>query len=102
METDIHYMASVIEKIVIERNKKVDSAILGEIQKIAVENGIETKIVLNENNVAEALKKQIPQKAVLDTIYPSGVAWYRCPSCRHNNIEKSDNYCYNCGQKIEW
>lgn len=39
---------------------------LGEIQQIAVENGIETKIVLNEKNVAEALKKQIPQKALYE------------------------------------
>ena len=50
------YMASFVEKIVIERNKKVDNAILGEIQQIAVENGVETKIVMNEKAVAEALR----------------------------------------------
>ena len=49
-------MLSVVEKIMIERAKKVDSVILGEIQQIAVENGIETKIFLNERNVADALR----------------------------------------------
>ena len=52
----MNYMSSVIEKIIVERNKKVDNAILGEIQKIILENGIETKIILNEKNVAEALR----------------------------------------------
>ena len=54
--SEMDYMSSAIEKIIIERNKTVDSAILGEIQKIAVENGIEAKIVLNEKNVADALR----------------------------------------------
>ena len=49
-------MQRVVEKIMIERAQKVDSVILGEIQQIAVENGIETKIILNEQNVAEALR----------------------------------------------
>ncbi len=49
-------MQSVVEKIMIERAKKVDSVILGEIQQIAVENGLETKIFLNEQNVADALR----------------------------------------------
>lgn len=49
-------MQSVVEKIMIERAKKVDSVILGEIQQIAVENGLETKIILNEKNVLDALR----------------------------------------------
>ena len=72
------------EKLIIERNKSVDSAVMVEIKKIAVEGGIETKFTLNERNILNALKKQIPQKPLLDTIFPSGVEWYRCPSCRHN------------------
>lgn len=52
----MNYMESVIEKITIERNKAVDSTILGEIQKIAVENAIETKIILNEKNIVDALR----------------------------------------------
>lgn len=95
------YMASMIEKITIERNKKVDSAILGESQKIATENGIETKIVLNEKKVADALRKQIPQKPIY---------WcnklYICPNCHIAEYIKQrdalDTYCGFCGQKIDW
>ena len=42
----------IIDRIIIERNKSVDSDIMGEIQKIAVENGIETKIIINERAIA--------------------------------------------------
>lgn len=55
-KTDNGYMAHIVERIVVERNKEVDSAILGEIKKIAIDNEIETKIILNEKNVAEALR----------------------------------------------
>ena len=50
------YMSSIIEKIIVERNQKVDSAILGEIQQIAVENEIETRIIMNQKNVVDALR----------------------------------------------
>lgn len=55
-KTDNGYMASVVERVVAERNKEVDSFILGEIREIAIDNEIETKIILNEKNVAEALR----------------------------------------------
>ena len=50
----------------------------------------------------EALKKQMPRKPILDVIYPSGIEWYLCPTCNHNNIEKSDSYCPFCAQALEW
>ncbi len=109
------YMASVIEKIIVERNKKVDSAILGEIQQIAVENGIETKIVLNEKNVADALRKQIPQKPTyVDTRFrnhgrrisdgSSIDKCYRCPNCWSHifHVFDSEKYCVHCGQALDW
>lgn len=49
-----------------------------------------------------ALEKQIPKKPILDTIFPSGVKWFRCPVCNHNNVENTDSYCHNCGQALEW
>ena len=55
-KTEKGYMASIVERVVAERNKDVDSLILGEIRKIAIDNEIETKIILNEKNVAEALR----------------------------------------------
>ncbi len=55
-----------------------------------------------ENAILDAIEKQIPKKPILDTIFPSGVEWYLCPACKHNNIEKSDNYCHKCGQALDW
>ena len=96
------YMGSIIEKIVVERNKKVDGAILGEIQKIAIENGIETKIILNEKAVADALRKQIPQKVNISL--KGTTDWNtkcRCPICRKDLFD-GQKYCSYCGQLIDW
>lgn len=49
-----------------------------------------------------ALEKQIPKRAILDVIFPSGIEWYLCPTCNHNNVEKSDSYCHACGQALDW
>lgn len=103
------YMASMIEKIIVERNKKVDDAILGEIRQIAIENGIETKIVLNEKNVLDALRKQIPQKPDYegDGYDDSGNLIYDtwiCPNCgdRYEVDYEMHQYCPMCGQRIDW
>ena len=50
----------------------------------------------------EVLKKQIPRKPILDTSFPSGVKWWRCPVCAQNNIETNDRFCYRCGQALDW
>lgn len=96
------YTASMIEKIIIERNKKVDSAILGEIQQIAVENGIETKIILNEKNVADALRKQIPAKVNISL--KGTTDWNtkcHCPMC-YKDLFDGQKYCSYCGQALDW
>ena len=103
------FMASAIEKIIVERNKKVDSAIFGEIKQIAIENGIETKIVLNEKTIADALKKQIPTKPSYegDGYDDSGNLIYDtwiCPNCgdRYELDYEIHQYCPVCGQRIDW
>ena len=53
-------------------------------------------------SIKSALEKQMPRKPILDTIFPSGIEWYLCPACNHNNIEKSDSYCHACGQALDW
>lgn len=104
-----NYVQSITEKIIVERNKKTDSAILGEIKKIAVENGIETKIVLNEKAVADALRKQIPTKPHYEgdgydddgnLIYDTWI----CPNCedRYEVDYEIHQYCPMCGQRIDW
>ena len=86
---------SIVEKIIIERNKSVDSAIMGEIQKIAVENGIETKIIINEKSVANALERATPKP-------PKDDGWLYCPVCGKDICVDKPNYCSECGQRIDW
>lgn len=93
---------SVFEKIIIERNKKVDSAVLGEIQKIAIENGIVTKFILNEKAIVSALEKQIPKKPKTNND-----SWFCCRNCGEtfslaNTVHRKNKYCGNCGQALDW
>lgn len=92
---------NIIDRIIIERKKSIDNVIMGEIQQIAFENGIETKFILNEKNIIDALKKQIRQKPIF---------WnnelYICPNCHRAEYIKQrdalDVYCGFCGQWIDW
>ena len=52
----------------------------------------------------DALRKQIPQKAV-----GNHYAYMRCPACNHripsgrgSSSRRRDNWCNYCGQRIEW
>ena len=58
-------MDEIIDHIIIKRNNAIEGLILKEIKAIADENGIDTTIILNEKAIVEALKKQIPKKAIL-------------------------------------
>ena len=96
---------SFIDRITIERNKELDGAILGEIKMMAVENGLETKVVLCEKNIITALKKQIPKKPIkIDETYNvERQEWdcdYECPTC--GNPYADDSYCSCCGQALDW
>lgn len=94
----------IINKIAVERAKTIDNAIFGEIQEIAVENGIETKIVLNEKAVLNALEKQIPKKP--EQTHQLNFFW--CSECdraikkRIENSIKVISHCPYCGQALDW
>ena len=53
-----------------------------------------------------AIEKQIPKKPILDTIFPSGVKWWRCPVCNKIIVgciaNRPQKYCSNCGQALKW
>lgn len=53
-----------------------------------------------------ALEKQIPKKPILDTIFPSGVKWWRCPVCNKIIVgciaNRPQKYCANCGQALDF
>lgn len=53
-------------------------------------------------SIKSAIEKQIPRKPILDTTFPSGVKWWRCPVCAQKNIETNDRFCYRCGQALWW
>lgn len=90
----------MINKIVVERAKTIDDAIFGEIQEIATENGIETKILISKEAVANALKKQIPKKP---KDYPLSDG--QCPTCNavfDYDWKPKSRFCQNCGQRLDW
>lgn len=50
------HLERAVETYIFERKKEMESAFLCEIRKIGTENGIETKIILNESKIVDALK----------------------------------------------
>lgn len=105
----MEYNERYIEQIAIERAKALDRAIVGEIQEIALEHGIEKKIVLNEDFIVSALNKQIPKKPVSTT--HNLLNGFSCPNCGLKILFEDkqgfitgnkQRYCDNCGQKIDW
>ena len=93
-----------VERIMVERNKKVNSLVFGEITKMATENGLDTIISLNEEAIVSALQKQIPQKPIIPSYRnpkDKDCGWYVCPCCKAD-VEASGCYCHICGQKLDW
>ena len=94
----------LIERICVQRSKRLDDAIFGEINEIIKENEHLTVVDLNEKAIVEALEKQIPKKPE----HEDGV-WSICPACGGsvpNDIEEAVNhetdYCSHCGQALDW
>ena len=92
---------SLVEKIVIERNKEIDNAILGTIVNIANENGI--SVTLNEKAIVNVLKKQIPKKP---KVIFDEYSYFECGNCGEaiycSDELKTHKYCLNCGQALDW
>ena len=87
-----------ISEVVVKWQKDIDNAILGEIKRKAIDNGIKTEYVLNEKNIISALEKQIPKKPILLRF-----SAYRTFACVCNSrIKKGENYCRYCGQALDW
>ena len=92
----------MVHSINIKINKEIESAILGEIKNIAIENGVTDEIVLNEKAITRAIVKSVPKKVIYDReFYPY------CPSCKCSHKLNllsvyRVNYCPECGQALEW
>lgn len=99
----------IVERILIQRNKAVDDMILGEIRKIATENGVDTIITLNDKAIIQALKKAIPQKPIKKNPIcyskeKNGQEHYAyeyyCPLC-FDKLRETEHHCI-CGQALYW
>ena len=89
----------ITERIFVERNKTVDNMILGEIRKITTENGLDTKIVINEKAVISAFKRFTPQKPVTPRDSVSQIP--ECPNCCRVLLS-GQKFCNGCGQALDW
>ena len=88
----------LIERICVQRSKRLDDAIFGEINEIIKENEHLTVVDLNEKAIVEALEKQIPKKPLcIAGDYDLPV----CPECKQL-IDDTELHCSTCGQKIDW
>ena len=77
----------MVERIFIQRNKEVDDMILGEIRKIATENGVDTIITLNEEAVVKALERSVPLKPLfIEGDYDMPI----CPCCKQL-VDETEN-----------
>lgn len=93
---DLYTIERKMSAFAIEEENKI---IVERIVEIAKENGITDLYLLDKKNIAEALKKQIPQKLLPDDRY-FGVG--KCPSCYATFLDNTTNYCGHCGQKLDW
>ena len=50
--------------------------------------------------IADALEKQIPKKPIM--IKDTAETYYICPECEWGVDRFDDNYCSDCGQKLDW
>lgn len=102
MDNEINEM---IERVLIQRNKTVDDMVLGEIRKIATENGIDTIITLNDKAIIQALKNFVEVRhgewieIVKDIGRGRTITSYQCSLCDVYTA-KELNYCPNCGAKM--
>ena len=70
-------------------------------KSISIEMLIECREIIHK-----ALEKQILKKPILDTIFPSGIKWWRCPVCNKIIVGciagRPQKYCDDCGQAFGW
>lgn len=91
--------AKAVDYLYLRCEKEKDTAVLGEIQRIATENGIDTYLTLNEKAIIMALSNAVPSKP--HPLWNSKTKAYSCPACIMS-VSKGDRYCRHCGKKLDW
>lgn len=98
----------IIKRIAVETAEATDNLIFEAITRIAEEQGITDLYILNKQNIAEALKKQIPkrveEKRYMYTLCECGYEFSEHHGDGYYSIpyEKKTKYCPNCGQALDW
>lgn len=110
--SEFPYIQEIVERVSVERKKRLDNAIFGEIKEIIKDNSLDTVIVLDETAIAEAIKKQIPKKPIANKVkaekvkvgngwWCKGTTIHKCPIC-DEYAGRTSKYCNQCGQALDW
>lgn len=84
-------------KLTASINRKANDMILGKVEEICNINGTIYNYEINEKFVVEAIGKATPKNVIIKGI----TGHYSCPTCGRI-IESVHDYCWHCGQKIDW
>ena len=90
---------SFTNNVVAMRAKAINDCACGVIRDIATEQGLDTEIILYEENIVKAIANYTPQKPIEDGYYDLPCV---CPSCCVYLGKNKPNYCSHCGQRIDW
>lgn len=102
-------LGEIIDRICVQRSKRLDDAVFGEIREIISENEHLTVVNLNEKAIVEALEKQMPKKPIKKNPIcyektkdgqESYAYEYFCPMC-DTKVNKEPHHC-PCGQALDW
>lgn len=95
----------VAQDIAVRMAEKWEDFVVEQIVAEAIDMGISDLTVLNKPAIMNALRKQIPQKPIRDSL-----ADRACPSCDayipfdalNDRIEDAPKFCKHCGQALDW
>ena len=61
------------------------------------------KKAISAMEITSAMEKQMPKKPEVDQKQEIRFCTvYKCPTCGGRFTGKISDYCYHCGQKLEW
>ena len=91
--------SDLVSKIAKAEAERFDDEVMDICEGIARVVFCGREIEIDKAKVAEALKKQMPEKPLPEN------KWYgigKCPSCGAVFMDDYTNYCGNCGQALDW